>query len=72
MGFGGIGGIIGSLIFRSQDAPQYHPGLWGCIASQLVILIVVALLSVKFHLANRRADRGDLIIEGIEGFRYTL
>jgi len=72
VGFGGIGGIIGSLIFRSQDAPQYHPGLWGCIASQLVVIVVVGLLSIKFHLANKRADRGELIIEGIEGFRYTL
>lgn len=25
-GFGGIGGIAGSLVFRSQDAPSYTPG----------------------------------------------
>jgi len=72
VGFGGLGGIIGSLVFRSQDLPGYHPGLWACIASQLVILIIIALLTVKFHLDNKRADRGDKIIEGIEGFRYTL
>lgn len=24
---GGIGGIIGSLVFRSQDAPNYRPGI---------------------------------------------
>ncbi|KIW74513.1 hypothetical protein Z517_12453, partial [Fonsecaea pedrosoi CBS 271.37] len=29
VGFGSIGGITGSTIFRSQDAPQYFPGiLW--------------------------------------------
>jgi hypothetical protein len=28
---GGIGGIAGSTIFRSQDAPNYHPGMW-CVA----------------------------------------
>lgn len=30
-GFGGIGGIAGSLIFRSQDAPAYVPGMIGVI-----------------------------------------
>jgi hypothetical protein len=25
-GLGGIGGIAGSLVFRSQDAPEYIPG----------------------------------------------
>jgi MFS family permease len=28
---GGIGGIAGSLIFRSQDAPRYLPGIYGCL-----------------------------------------
>ncbi|ODH53318.1 hypothetical protein GX48_00514 [Paracoccidioides brasiliensis] len=31
-GFGGIGGIAGSLIFRSQDKPTYIPGISACIA----------------------------------------
>lgn len=30
--FGGIGGIAGSLVFRSQDAPDYIPGIWAVIA----------------------------------------
>lgn len=30
-GLGGIGGIAGSLIFRTQDAPEYIPGMVGCI-----------------------------------------
>jgi MFS family permease len=28
---GGLGGISGSLIFRSQDAPRYLNGIYGCI-----------------------------------------
>jgi hypothetical protein len=32
VGFGGIGAIAGSLIFRSQDAPAYIPGIWAAIA----------------------------------------
>ena len=31
IGSGGVGGIIGSLVFRSQDAPRYLPGLYACI-----------------------------------------
>lgn len=32
VGFGGIGGIVSSLVFRSQDAPNYRPGMWTTIA----------------------------------------
>jgi MFS family permease len=30
-GLGGVGGIAGSLVFRSQDAPGYMPGFTACI-----------------------------------------
>lgn len=32
VGMGGVGGIAGSLVFRSQDAPDYVPGIWAAIA----------------------------------------
>lgn len=28
---GGLGGIIGALVFRSQDAPKYRPGIYAAI-----------------------------------------
>jgi len=72
VGFGGIGGIIGSTIFRSQDTPTYRPGIEGTmIANGLSILIVLAL-SFKFLRANKRAEAGGKVIEHQEGFRYTL
>jgi hypothetical protein len=72
VGFGGIGGIIGSSVFREQDSPKYGPGIMTCmIASGLVILITLAL-DLKFWRANKRAEAGGKIIEGQEGFRYTL
>lgn len=72
VGMGGIGGIAGSLIFRSQDAPEYRWGFVGTIVSACVILITCAALSVLFWTRNKKAARGELIIEGLEGFRYTL
>lgn len=36
----------------------------------LAILIVIAL-SVHFWISNKKADRGELIIEDSETFRYT-
>lgn len=32
LSFGGTGGVAGALTFRSQDAPEYLPGLWSCMA----------------------------------------
>jgi predicted MFS family arabinose efflux permease len=29
---GSMGGIAGSLVFRTQDAPMYHNGIYACIA----------------------------------------
>jgi len=72
VGFGGIGGIIGSTIFREQDSPRYRPGMLGTILANALIVIIVALLSLKFWRANRRAEAGGKWIEGQEGFRYTL
>jgi hypothetical protein len=76
VGFGGIGGIAGGLIFRFQDAPEYHPGLYACIACCLLTLIIVGLTSVVFVRQNKRAARGEIELEDSDedhqkGFRYT-
>ena len=31
VGFGGLGGISGSLILRMRDTPRYLNGIYGCI-----------------------------------------
>lgn len=73
VGFGGIGGIAGSLVFRTQDAPAYHPGLYACIATCLLTLLLVSVLSVVFKIENGKADRGEKVLEQDAGtsFRYT-
>jgi predicted MFS family arabinose efflux permease len=72
VGAGGIGGIIGSTVFRSQDEPNYRPGIICCIVAGCMILMITALMTLKLHRANKRADAGGKIIEGLPGFRYTL
>lgn len=72
VGAGGIGGIIGGTVFRSQDKPKYRPGIeTTMIASGLIVLITLAMV-LKFQKANKRAAAGGKVIEGLEGFRYTL
>lgn len=72
VGGGSIGGIIGTTVFRAQDAPNYRPGILACLIANVLIVIVVAGLSVKFHRANKRVERGGKPIEGLVGFKYTL
>ncbi|KAI0154621.1 MFS general substrate transporter [Xylariaceae sp. FL1272] len=77
VGFGGIGGIAGSLVFRSQDkASGYKPGLYACIAVSLLNIILVCLCDLSFLRSNKKADRGEKELEVSDeaaqpGFRYT-
>lgn len=72
IGAGGIGGIIGSTTFRTQDAPEYHAGIYTCIIASALVVVITLLLGLKFWRANKRASNGGKIIEGLIGFRYTL
>ncbi|PNS21545.1 hypothetical protein CAC42_904 [Sphaceloma murrayae] len=72
VGFGGVGGIIGSLIFRPQDAPSYRPGIIGTMVASGLTLMLVGILTLNFRSVNAKADRGEMVVEGSEeGFRYT-
>ena len=72
VGAGGVGGIIGSTVFRKQDSPGYVPGIIACTTAAGLIVLITLLLDLKFHRANKRAAAGGKVIEGLEGFRYTL
>lgn len=73
IGFGGIGGIIASTVFRSKDAPKYRPGLWVTIGANLLVIILCAIMSFAFNWRNKqvRAGKGKPI-EGKVGFYYTI
>ena len=68
---GALGGIVGSTVFRSEDSPTYVPGLSVAMGSQVVILLVVGALTVVFKSNNKKADRGEKVLEDLPSFRYT-
>ncbi|KAI8931664.1 hypothetical protein NX059_011311 [Plenodomus lindquistii] len=70
--FGGSGGIAGSLVFRSQDAPHYLPGIYACLTANGIILLVTTILTLYFLAQNRKADRGLVVLEKLPSFRYTI
>ncbi|KAL8765837.1 MAG: hypothetical protein Q9209_007196 [Squamulea sp. 1 TL-2023] len=72
VGCGALGGIVGSTVFRSQDSPRYVPGLSVAMGSQIIILAAVGLLTVAFKTGNKKADRGEKILEDSPSFRYTI
>jgi hypothetical protein len=72
IGGGAIGGIIASNIFRQADAPEYRPAMVAAILTQAVTVALVAKNFVVYGRANKRAERGEVVIEGQRGFRYTL
>lgn len=72
VGFGGIGGIAGSTVFRSQDVPHYLPGIWACLVANVIIVIIAIVNTIVFRRQNKRADRGEVVLEGDPNFRYTI
>jgi hypothetical protein len=72
IGGGACGGIAAANIFRQQDAPQYTPAMATVIATQVLTIIHITKNFVVYTRANRKAERGEEILEGQVGFRQTL
>ena len=72
VGFGGLGGIAGSLVFREQDKlTGYKPGMWACIACSLLTVILVCFLELDFKKQNGKADRGEKLLENDQDVSIT-
>lgn len=50
-------GIIGSQLFRSDDAPVYKRGWSVIVALTSVALVFAAIANVQYRMANRRKKR---------------
>ncbi|KAH3910089.1 hypothetical protein HBI56_224000 [Parastagonospora nodorum] len=71
-GIGGIGGIAGALIFRTEDAPSYVPGFAACMACNVLVIILVGILTIYFRSENAKADRGEKVLLEDPNFRFTI
>ncbi|OAL49636.1 MFS general substrate transporter [Pyrenochaeta sp. DS3sAY3a] len=69
--FGAIGGIYASTVFMQKEAPHYRTGLWAVTGAQLYLIVSTVLLTFYYWGRNKKADRGEIIIEELESFRYT-
>lgn len=68
---GAIGGIIGSTVFRSQDAPTYTPGVITVLCCTAAIMTLAGILALDFKRLNRAHVENNRIVEGQERFMYT-
>ncbi|KAL2842113.1 major facilitator superfamily domain-containing protein [Aspergillus pseudodeflectus] len=71
VGAGGVGGIIGGLVFRDQDAPDYEPGLWTCFIAAGITIFSVGITTVTMSRTNKKQRNGKEIFN-TPGFRFTL
>ena len=55
-----------------QDAPNYLPGIIAVMAINIAAVITAVVSMVLLRWENQRADKGEALCEGREGFRYTL
>lgn len=69
---GAIGGIIGSLIFRGQDAPTYSPGIYTTIGMSVYMIAGLSVLIALSVQKNRRLAQGGTVPGAPEGFRFSL
>lgn len=69
--FGGVGGILASVTFMQTEAKKGYPtGVFFTIACQAATGVFAGGLHFYYRWQNRRADRGEILIEECEGFRY--
>lgn len=71
VGFGALGGIYASTVFMQKEAPTYRTGLWAVTGAQLYLVVSTLGMVLHYRRQNRRADRGEVVLEALEGFRYT-
>ncbi|KAF9529667.1 major facilitator superfamily domain-containing protein [Crepidotus variabilis] len=72
--FGGMGGIMASLIFRQQDSPRYLPGIYATLGCQVLLLLLLGLTTLSYWTKNHalRSGAAKEPLEGQAGFFYTL
>ncbi|RXW14890.1 hypothetical protein EST38_g10959 [Candolleomyces aberdarensis] len=71
---GSFGGILAATCFRAVNYPRYIPGLAAPLASQGLLFLLLAALTIRHYRKNKQMREGKLSepLEGTPGFYYTL
>ncbi|TXT05348.1 uncharacterized protein COLE_06668 [Cutaneotrichosporon oleaginosum] len=69
--WGGIGGIIASVAFIQKEAKDGYPtGVFLTIGMNAAVVACAVGLNLFYNWQNKRAARGEVILEGEPEFRY--
>ncbi|BCS17334.1 uncharacterized protein APUU_10162A [Aspergillus puulaauensis] len=69
---GGVGGIIASVTFKSDESPYYTTGIWVTFGVTMVSVLMTAMMDVYFWKKNKKARETGGQIEGMDNWYYTL
>lgn len=68
--WGGIGGILASVSFQNKEAPHYKSGIFLTIGLCAFTAVGSVGLWVWFMAQNKKADRGEKVLEDDVNFRF--
>lgn len=54
-----------------KEAPTYRTGLWAVTGAQLYLIVSTLGMVLHYWRQNKKADRGEVVLEGMDNFRYT-
>lgn len=69
---GGLGGIIASVTFKSDESPHYTTGIWVTFGITMVSICLTLMMDFHFWKTNKKARETNGQIEGMSGWYYTL
>jgi hypothetical protein len=69
--WGGIGGLLAGVVFIEKEAKAGYPtGIWTTISLNALAIVATGVLYFWYHRQNRKADAGEVVLEGHPMFRY--
>lgn len=69
---GGVGGIIASVTFKSDESPYYTTGIWVTFGVTMISVLMTAMMDLYFWKKNKKARETGGQIEGMDNWYYTL
>jgi hypothetical protein len=55
-----------------KEYPEYRTGVWCAVATQFLLLLLCAVMTIFFRKENKKANEGRVAIQGGVSFRYTF